>query len=141
MICAGVAQIVEGDHVKMAVSGQEPLVIITSSKLGVHVPLVIVQRSVTLQPAVRPFSVVFGVFTLPRFATVIPQLEVTTDQVPVPTVGAFAARVAVLIQTLWSGPAFAVEGCCVTVTVNVVVVILLFVALSFTVTVITAVPY
>lgn len=71
LICEGVAQIVDGLHVNTAVSGQDAIVITTLSVVGVHVPLLIVQRSVTMSPVVKPFSVVFGEFTLLMFPAVI----------------------------------------------------------------------
>ena len=44
-----------------------------------------------------------------------PPAPVTTLHEPVPTVGAFAAKVAAPPQTVWSGPAFATVGLAVNV--------------------------
>ena len=44
-----------------------------------------------------------------------PPVPVTTLHEPVPTVGAFAAKVAAPPQTVWSGPAFATVGAAVIV--------------------------
>ena len=44
-----------------------------------------------------------------------PPAPVITLQEPVPTVGAFAAKVAAPPQTVWSGPAFATVGAAINV--------------------------
>jgi hypothetical protein len=60
---------------------------------------------VTLYPAVNPVTVVVGELT---FVMEAPFANPTTDQVPVPTSGAFAPRVKVeLLQCSSSGPAVA----------------------------------
>src|SRR5205809_260431 len=78
---------------------------VTSSLDGVQVPLLIVQRN-TLAPypkPVTPLVGLLGVVTVP--------LPLTKLHVPVPTVGALPAIVAVLVsQKLWFGPALAVVG-------------------------------
>ena len=82
--------------------------IVISSVLGVHVPLLIVQRSTTFpDPAVTPVMVLVGEFTLVMVA-----VPLTTLHVPVvPAMAAFAAIVKVeLLHWTMSGPAFAVLG-------------------------------
>ncbi len=73
---------------------------------AVHTPLEIVQRSVALDPAGTPVTVVVA-----RAVLVIVAVPVTTDQAPVPTVGTLPASVKfALLQLLWSAPAAAVVG-------------------------------
>ena len=55
-------------------------------------PLLIVQRKVTLVPAINPVKPLVG-----EFGLVIVALPAITLQDPVPTVGALALRVAVVI--------------------------------------------
>jgi len=88
----------------LAVVGLWSEVMITeSTELG-HTPLLIVQISVSELPAGNPVTPDEG------------ELEVVIDvdpnavQFPVPMVGVFPARVAVVAQTDWSGPALAVVG-------------------------------
>jgi hypothetical protein len=92
--------------------------IITSSEEGVHgdVP-VIVQRSVTA-PVVGTNTVVVGLVGLMMKAE-----PLTTDQVPVPTVGVFPVTVVVREQIFLSGPAFAAVGAGRTVTGTVTEVV------------------
>lgn len=71
-----------------------------------HVPLLMVQRNVVLVPAINPVTVLVG-----EFAVVIFPLPLTMLHDPVPTVGAFALNVAVVIlHNTWSGPAAEVVG-------------------------------
>jgi len=77
---------------------------VTSSNEGAQAPLVIVQRS-TFAPLLNPLTLVFGSFALAK----VPD-PLTTLQVPVPTPGVFAAKVADEPQTFWSGPALAGVG-------------------------------
>jgi len=77
---------------------------ITSSNEGAQAPLVIVQRS-TFAPLLKPLTVVFGSFALAKLPD-----PLTTLQVPVPTTGVLAAKMAEEPQTFWSGPALAVVG-------------------------------
>ena len=74
--------------------------------LGVQLPLLIVQRKVALLPAVTPVTVVVGLVVF-----VIVAVPAITVQVPVPTVGAFAAIVKVLVlHCSMSVPAAATVG-------------------------------
>lgn len=66
--------------------------ITTSSVELVQLPLLIVHLNVALVPAIKPVNVVLGEFKL-----VIVALPATTLHVPIPTIGAFADRVAVVI--------------------------------------------
>ena len=72
-----------------AVGAVALLVSTTSSKL-VHAPLVIVQRRVTLLPAVSPVTVLTSEL---RVVTVAPFAAPMTDQRPVPVTGVLAASV------------------------------------------------
>lgn len=69
-----------------------------------HPDAVIVQTNV-LAPTLRPVTPDVG---LPGVVT--DALPAMTVQAPVPTVGVFPARVAVVAQTDWSGPAFDIDG-------------------------------
>jgi hypothetical protein len=78
----------------------------TTSSVEVQVPLVVVQRRVTLLPAVTPVTVVVA-----EDAVVIVAEPVTMLQAPVPVVAAVAAIVNVLVlHNVWSAPAAAVVG-------------------------------
>ena len=82
---------------------------ITSSVEAGHAPLVIVHLNV-LAPtpsAVNPDVGEEGVVIVPA-----PAISV---HVPVPTAGAFPAKVAVVAHTFWSGPAADVVGLALTV--------------------------
>ena len=80
------------------------LVITTSSKLAVQGAFVIVHLKVFAPTpnAVIPEVGLPGVVIVPA-----PLINV---QVPVPTVAVLLARVAVVAQTVWSDPAFAIVG-------------------------------
>ena len=86
-----------------AIEGEALLVSTTSSKLGVHTPLLIVHRNVTLLPAVRPVTPLTfeagAVITVPFGApTIVHNPELT--------VGTFPANVNIpLPQFPWSAPA------------------------------------
>lgn len=75
-----------------AVVGKASIVITTSSVLLVQLPFAIVHLNVTLVPAVNPVNPVLAVL-----AAVIVAVPLTTLHVPVPTVGAFPAKVAVVL--------------------------------------------
>jgi hypothetical protein len=79
-------------------------VIVTVSLEAGHVPFVIVQTNV-LAPSDNPVTPEVGE---PGVVTV--ELPAITVHAPEPTVGALPARVAVVSQTVWSGPAFDVVG-------------------------------
>ena len=72
--------------------------------LGVHVPLVIVQVNV-FTPVVKPVTPLVGLV-----GVVTTPVPAVTVHAPVPTVGVFAANVAVLEQIVWSMPALLVVG-------------------------------
>ena len=86
--------------------------IVTSSKEGVQLPFVLVQRKVFAPTArfVTPLVGEAGVLTIAPPAI--------TVHVPVPVVIVLPANVAVVAQTLWSGPARAVVGAAVRVIVT-----------------------
>jgi hypothetical protein len=86
----------------LAVVGLALVIILTSSKDEAQAPLVIVHLIVTVVPWVMPVMVVPGSLGL-----VIVALPDWTDQVPIPTLGVFPAKVAEEEQTVWSGPASA----------------------------------
>ena len=69
--------------------------------------MVIVQRKVAVEPTIKPVIPEVG-----DDGVVIVAVPETTDQEPVPTVGVFAAKVAVVAQAakVWSVPALAVVG-------------------------------
>ena len=69
-----------------------------------HVPLVIVQTNV-LDPRERPVTPEVG-----ELGVVTVELPAITVHAPVPTVGVLPANIAVVAQTDWSDPAFAVVG-------------------------------
>ena len=75
-----------------------------ASVLGVQVPLVIVQTNV-LTPVVKPVTPLVGLV-----GVVTTPVPAVTVQTPVPTVGVFAAKVAVGEQIVWSEPAAATVG-------------------------------
>ena len=90
-----------------ATVGKARLVSTTSSKLE-HDPFPIVQRSVTLNPAVSPVTVVVAELLLVINA---PLEAPCTVHVPVPTPGVFPPRVNVLVlHCSWSDPALAAVG-------------------------------
>ena len=68
------------------------IVITTSSVEEVQAPLDMVQRKVAAEPTVNPVTPEVG-----EEAVVIVAVPDTTDQVPVPLVGVFPAKVAVVI--------------------------------------------
>ena len=102
----------------------------TTSSVDVQVPLVVVQRRVTLVPAVTPVTVVVA-----EDAVVMVAEPVTMLQAPVPVVAAVAAIVNVLLlHCVWSAPAAAGVGWLCTVAVPVATVdavALVEVALTF----------
>ena len=78
--------------------------IVIASVLGEQVPFVMVQVNVftpVLNP-VTPLVGLVGVVTTP--------VPAVTVHAPVPTTGAFAAKVAVAEQIVWSAPAAATVG-------------------------------
>ena len=85
------------------------LVIVTWSKLGVQVPLLIVHLN-TLSPA--PILVILVV---PLVALVIVPVPLIKVHKPVPVTGVLPAINVESVHTDWSGPAFAVVGAGVTV--------------------------
>ena len=87
----------------------------TSSDVLVQFPLAIVQRSVTVVPAINPVTVDVGELGLVMVAGPDTMLHV-----PIPVTGVFPARVAVAeLQSAWSGPAAATDGLAYTVRVSV----------------------
>ena len=84
-----------------------------------QVPADVIVHSKIFVPSVRPVTVVLAEVEL---VTTPPPVK--TDQVPVPVVGVFAARVAfgLEIQTVWLLPALAMLGAGSTVIVIVLVV-------------------
>jgi hypothetical protein len=63
-------------------------------------------HSSTVKPGIRPVIVLLGELML----VTVPPPDMT-DQVPIPTLGAVAARVGVEVtQTVWLGPALAIPG-------------------------------
>ena len=77
---------------------------VIASELGVQVPFVIVHTNV-FTPVVKPVTPLVGLL-----GTVTTPVPAVTVQAPVPTVGAFAASVAVAEHIVWSAPAAAVVG-------------------------------
>jgi len=100
----------------LATVGDASRVIVTVSLDEGHVPLLMVHTKV-FAPTLNPVTPEVG---LP--AVVTDALPTITVQAPVPTAGAFPARVALVAQTDWSGPAAAVvgDGSRVIVTVSLV---------------------
>src|SRR5260221_97665 len=96
--------------------GKMRLVSTTSSVLGVHTPLLTVQRNVTLFPAVNPLTALLlaaGVVMLAPFAAP------TIVHAPLPAAGMFPASVKFpLLHCSWSAPAAEVVGTASTVIVN-----------------------
>ena len=91
-----------------ATVGVALLVKMTSSKLGVQIPLLIVQRNVTLDPAFNPVTVL--VFEAAVVITA-PFAAPTIVHNPELTVATFPASVKLpLLHCSWSGPALAVVG-------------------------------
>src|SRR5690606_16734256 len=90
-----------------AVDGSSWLIRSMSSKLGVHPPLLIVQRNVAVVPTGTPVIVVVG-----DVGFVIVAVPDTTVQVPVPTPGVLALITNVLLShcSISTGPASAVVG-------------------------------
>ena len=78
--------------------------IVIASALGVQVPLVIVQVKV-FTPVVNPVTPLVGLEGVVTVA--VPAVTVHN---PVPTVGVFAAKVAVAAQMVWSVPALDTVG-------------------------------
>ena len=70
-----------------------------ASVLGVQVPLLIVHTNV-FTPVVNPVTPDVGFVDVVTVA-----VPAVTVQAPVPTVGVFAAKVAVGLHIVWSGPA------------------------------------
>jgi hypothetical protein len=87
--------------------------IVMSSVEGLQIPLVIVQRSVYVTPAF-PVNVDEGLALLEN----VPPAPVTTDQLPVPDDGVFAASVDETLQMTWSDPALAGVGGAIKTTVT-----------------------
>ena len=80
--------------------------IVTSSKVAVHVPLLMVHLNTVMLPGVKSVMVVLG-----ELPVVIVQLPVTMLQLPMPTVGVFPAiAVPVTLHRFWSAPASAAVG-------------------------------
>jgi len=89
-----------------ATVGVALLVKITSSVLGVHVPLLTVQRNVALVPTGTPVTPL-----LAAVGAVIVAVPLTTLHTPVPTAGTFPAKVKMpLPHCSWSGPAADIVG-------------------------------
>jgi hypothetical protein len=107
---AVVAQTVWSGPALGAVGGAV-LIIVIASVDGVQAPLLIVHTNV-LVPTLRPVTPEVGE---PGEVTVAD--PAVTVHAPVPTVAVLPASVAVVAQTVWSGPAFAVVGAGVTVIV------------------------
>ena len=79
-------------------------VMVTSSDVAVHVPLVMVHRKVVVVPAIKSLIAVVA-----ELLTAIVQLPVTILQLPVPTPAVFAdIAVPVVLHSSWSGPASAI---------------------------------
>jgi hypothetical protein len=85
--------------------------ITTSSVDGAQGAFVIVQRKVYTVPD-TPVKVDVGLVG----AVTVPPAPETMLHAPVPVPGAFAAKVTVVTQSVWSGPAFATVGAPVRVT-------------------------
>ena len=79
---------------------------ITSSTEGEQEPFEIVQRKV-FTPTDNPDTEVFGKSALEN----VPEPEITLHS-PLPMAGEFAASVATVAHTCWSGPAFETVGFC-----------------------------
>jgi hypothetical protein len=77
---------------------------VTSSKLGAHVPFEIVQRK-TFAPTESPETELVAELVEPKVA--VPEMTV---HCPVPIDGELAESVAVVEQMVWSSPAAAVVG-------------------------------
>ena len=89
-----------------ATVGLALLVSTTSSKLGAHTPLLIVQRNVALVPTGTPVTPLLKVP-----AAVIVAVPDTTVHKPVPTTGLLPPSVkAPLLHCSWSAPAVATVG-------------------------------
>ena len=69
-----------------------------------HVPFVIVHTNV-FAPTDSPVTPEVG-----ELGVITVELPAITDHAPVPTDGVLPAKVAVVEQTVWSGPAFDVFG-------------------------------
>ena len=82
-----------------AAVGIGSLLMVIASALGGQVPLVIVHTNV-FTPVVKPVTPDVGLL-----GTVTNPVPAVTVHAPVPTVGAFAAKVAVGLHIVWSGPA------------------------------------
>ena len=87
------------------------------SRVVGQIPLLIIHSN-RFEPIANPVTPEVG---LPGLVTIAPPLS--TTHVPVPTVAELPARVVVVAQTVWSGPAFATVGASslVMVTVSLVV--------------------
>ena len=77
---------------------------VIASVLSVHVPLLIVHTNV-FTPVVKPVTPDVG-----DVGTVTTPVPAVTVHAPVPTVGVFAASVAVAEHIVWSGPALDTVG-------------------------------
>ena len=99
---------------------QAEVVITTSSVEGVQGELEIVQRRVAVPGTAKPVTPDVG-----ELGVVIVAVPETTLHVPVPTVGVFPAKVAVLTPQagFMSEPALAVVGAALTVIVPVAVTV------------------
>ena len=81
------------------------LIVISSLLLG-HTPLLIVHTKVSLEPIANPATPLLGSVGL--FTVLVP---VVTVQLPVPTIAVFPDSVAVVVlHSVWSPPAFAGVG-------------------------------
>ena len=87
-----------------ATVGNWSTLMVMASVLGGQVPFVIVHTKV-FTPVVNPVTPEVGLF-----GAVTVAVPAVTVQAPVPTVGVFAANVAVGEQIVWSGPAAEVLG-------------------------------
>ena len=88
----------------LAVLGLLYLLIITVSLDAEQVPLEMLHLK-ELAPVPKPVIPLVG-----EEAVVMVPVPLNSDQVPVPTLAVFPARVAVVAQIFWSIPAFAVVG-------------------------------
>ena len=82
-----------------ATVGSWSTLMVIASVLGGQVPFVIVHTNV-LTPVVNPVTPLVGLVGVVTVA-----VPAVTVQSPVPTVGVFAAKVAVGLQMVWSAPA------------------------------------
>ena len=89
-----------------AVVGRASTCMFTWSTVDGQTPLLVVHLNTVTPPEVNPFTAEPGL--LMEAAVPVPE---SVDQVPVPVMGATAFKVAVvMLQSVWSSPAFAVLG-------------------------------